>query len=210
MSRFGPRTRSWSWIGPGLACGALVALSVPPFGWWPLGWLGFAGVALALPGRTRTSRFALGLGAGLGQYVIGLWWVFEFSVPGCLTLMVVSALFMAVALLVTPSASRASVAIGLPAAVLLADWARDRFPLGGFPLGGASLGQTLSPLIPVVRIGGSLLLTGETVLVGVLLAEIARSLATTRRLAPRSRLAAFGSVGVIAALVVAYLYHTGF
>ena len=204
MSSFGPHVRSWSWLGPGVVCGALVALSVPPFGWWPLGWLGFGGLAAALPGRSRTSRFALGLGAGLGQYVIGLWWVFEFSVPGCLTLMLVSALFMAAALLVTPSASRASVAVGLPPAVLLADWARDRFPLGGFPLGGASLGQTLSPLIPVVRIGGSLLLTGETVLAGVLLAEIARSVATTRGLTPRSRLRAFRLAGVIAALAVAF------
>lgn len=158
----------------GVVCGVLVALSVPPFGWWPLAWLGFAGIAFLLRGRTWGRRVALGFGAGLGQYVIGLLWVSEFSIPGCVVLMIVSALFMAAALLVVPSVSRASVAAGLPAAILLADWARDRFPLNGFPLGGASLGQTLSPLIPVVRLGGSLLLSAETALAGVVLAELLR------------------------------------
>ena len=165
----------------GATCGVLIALSVPPFGWWPLGWLGFAGIAWMLPGTRWNARLALGLGAGLGQYVIGLWWVQEFSIPGCVTLMIVSALFVAAAVLVTPSASRASVAAGLPVAMLLSDWLRARFPLGGFPLGGASLGQAVSPLIPVVRIGGSLLLTGETVLAGVVIAEVARAVVARRR-----------------------------
>ncbi|HET7523492.1 MAG TPA: hypothetical protein VFJ79_05040, partial [Acidimicrobiales bacterium] len=106
--------------------------------------------------------------------MIGLWWVQEFSIPGCVALMILSALFTAAAVLVTPSGTPASVAAGLPAAVLLSDWARARFPLGGFPLGGASLGQTLSPLVPTVKLGGSLLLTGETVLVGVAIASAAR------------------------------------
>lgn len=158
----------------GAACGVLIALSLPPFGWWPLGWLGFAGIAYLLPARRWSARLALGLGAGLGQYVIGLWWVQEFSIPGCVALMILSALFMAAAVLITPSGTPASVATGLPAAVLLSDWARARFPLGGFPLGGASLGQTLSPLVPTVKLGGSLLLTGETVLVGVAIASAAR------------------------------------
>ena len=162
----------------------LVALSVPPFGWWLLGWLGFAGIAYLLPGRTWRERLALGFGAGLGQYAIGLFWVSEFSIPGCVVLMIVSALFMSAALLVVPSSRQASVAAGLPAAVVLADWARDRFPLGGFPLGAASLGQTLSPLIPVVRIGGSLLLTGETALAGVVLAQLVRTTLAWRRRSP--------------------------
>lgn len=168
----------------GVVCGVLVALSVPPFGWWPLALLGFAGIAYLLRGRTWGRRLALGFGAGLGQYVIGLLWVSEFSIPGCVVLMIVSALFIAAALLVVPSSSRASVAAGLPAAVLLADWARDRFPLNGFPLGGTSLGQTLSPLIPTVRLGGSLLLTAETALAGVVLAELLRTALALRPAIP--------------------------
>ncbi|HET7523493.1 MAG TPA: hypothetical protein VFJ79_05045 [Acidimicrobiales bacterium] len=50
----------------GAACGVFIALSVPPFGWWPLGWVGFAGIAYLLPQRRWSARLALGLGAGLG------------------------------------------------------------------------------------------------------------------------------------------------
>lgn len=175
----------WYWLAPGAVCGVLIALSVPPFGWWPLAWLGFAGIAYMLPGRTWGERLALGFAAGLGQYVIGLLWVSEFSIPGCVVLMIVSALFTSAALLVVPSSRQMSVAAGLPAAVLLADWARDRFPLGGFPLGGTVLGQTLSPLIPTVRIGGSLLLTAETALAGVVVAQVARALLARPLLARR-------------------------
>ena len=195
----------------GAACGVLIALSLPPFGWWPLGWLGFAGVAYLLPGLRWASRLALGFGAGLGQYVIGLWWVQEFSIPGCVALMVLSALFVAAAVLVTPSATRGHVAAGLPVAVLLSDWLRARFPLGGFPLGGASLGQTLSPLIPTVKLGGSLLLTGETVLAGVVLAEVARLASARRRGAagrprrPRNAALPAGALLVAVAVPVAGL-----
>jgi apolipoprotein N-acyltransferase len=191
------------WFLPGVGCGLLVALSVPPFGWWPLGWLGFAGIAFILPGRTWGSRFALGLGVGLGQYVVGLWWVSEFSIPGCVALMVASALFMAAALLVVPTSSRASVAACLPAAVLLSDWTRDRFPFGGFPLGGASLGQAVSPLVPVVRLGGSLLLTGELVLAGVFLAELARAGHSWHRRARAGRFRVGGGVAALLAVAVA-------
>jgi apolipoprotein N-acyltransferase len=162
------------WGSAGLGCGLLVALSVPPFGFWPFAWFGFAGLALMLPGRSPSARFAMGFGAGLGQYVVGLAWVSEFSIPGCAALMVLGGLFVAFTLLVVPTSRVRTVVLAVPAAFVLSDWVRARFPLGGFPLGGTSLGQALSPLVPSTRIGGSLLLTGETVLVGVAMAQLVR------------------------------------
>jgi apolipoprotein N-acyltransferase len=117
----------------------------------------------------------IGLGAGVGQYVLGLWWVQEFSVPGWIALIVVSGLYVVVALVLVPTGRRRWVAVGLPAAVVAVEWARDRFPLHGFPLGGMVLGQVASPLAPILRLGGSLLLTGLAALAGVALAEIARA-----------------------------------
>ena len=185
-----PRKRgvraSLGWLGGGTLCGILVALSIPPFGFWPLAWLGFAALAFMVPGRSLSERALLGLGAGLGQFAIGLAWVSEFSIPGCVALIIVSALFVCAALVITPSRRPAAMAIGMPAAFVLSDWLRARFPLGGFPLGGISLGQSLSPLVPSLRLGGSLLLTGETVLVGVVVAEIVR--AASGRLMSKSSL----------------------
>ena len=170
----GGRLAILRWGSAGIACGALIALSVPPFGFWPLAWLGFAALALMLPGRSAGFRFTIGLGAGLGQYVIGLAWVSEFSIPGSVALMILGALFVGLTLLAVPTSRVRTVALAMPAAFVLSDWARARFPLGGFPLGGTSLGQALSPLVPSTRIGGSLLLTGETVLVGVSMAHAIR------------------------------------
>ena len=148
---------------------------MPPFGWWPLAWLGFAGIAFLLPGQPVRTRILLGLGAGAGQFVIGLWWVQEFSIPGWIALIVVSGLYTTAAVALVPTGRRSSVAIGLPVAMMLAEWARDRFPLGGFPLGEVALGQVASPLAPTLRLGGSLLLTGVAALCGVGLAELAEA-----------------------------------
>jgi apolipoprotein N-acyltransferase len=166
------RGRWAAWLGLGVVCGALVGLSIPPFGWWPLAWLGFAVLAVAIPGRPVRGRVALGAGLGVGQFVIGLWWVQQFSIPGYLTLVIVGAFYFAVAVALVPSDRRRWVAIALPATLVLAEWVRDRYPLGGFPLGAASLGQAAGPLAPAVRLGGSLLLMGVTVLAGVALAEV--------------------------------------
>jgi apolipoprotein N-acyltransferase len=172
MSPRRPALKRWSaQLAAGFGCGFLVAMSVPPFGWWPLAWLGFAGLALLIVGQRLPGRARIGLGAGLGQFVPGLWWVQEFSVPGCVVLMLVSALFVAVACSLVPSSRRRGIVLGLPALIVVMEWVRDRFPLGGFPMGGAALGQTLSLLAPSLRLGGSLLLLGTTVLAGAALTE---------------------------------------
>ena len=170
----------WAPFTAAVGCGVLVALSVPPFGFWPLAWLGVAGVALLLPGAPLPARLRLGAGFGLGQYVIGLWWVHEFSVPGYVGLVVLSALFATAAVGVVPTGRMRTVALALPATLTLADWARDRYPLGGFPLGGISLGQAGGPLAPGLRIGGSLLLTAETAWAGVAIALGVQMLRTWR------------------------------
>ncbi len=164
----------WWGFGVGVAAGGLVALSIPPFGWWPLAWLGLAALALVLPGTTGRQRLAIGAGFGLATYLIGLLWVQEFSVYGYVAVVLVSALYAMAAMWLVPSRTRAGVAVALPCLFVLADWARDRFPLGGLPLGGLALGQAAGPLAPILRLGGSLALTGETVLVGVVLAELVR------------------------------------
>jgi apolipoprotein N-acyltransferase len=161
-------------LAVGAVAGGLVALSLPPFGWWPLAWVGFAVLAATLPGRPWRVRLALGAGFGVVDYVIGLLWVQEFSVFGYVAVVVVSALYATVAVVLVPSGRREWVAVALPCLFVLSDWARDRFPLGGLPLAGAALGQVASPLAPVLRLGGSLALVAETVLVGVALAELAR------------------------------------
>jgi apolipoprotein N-acyltransferase len=173
--------RWWGWLAAGLGCGVLIGLSIPPFGWWPLAWIGFAGIALLLPGQPIRTRALLGLGAGAGQYILGLLWVEEFSIPGWIALIVVSALYVTLAIVLVPTGRSLWVAMALPAAMVATEWARDRFPLHGFPLGEMALGQVASPLAPTLRLGGSLLLTAMAVLAGVAIAEVVRALQSWRR-----------------------------
>ncbi|MGI8492257.1 MAG: apolipoprotein N-acyltransferase, partial [Acidimicrobiales bacterium] len=159
-------------LATGVVAGALIALSVPPFAWWPLAIAGYGLVALLLRGTRIRQRIALGLATGIAQYVIGVWWVNEFSIFGAVALMLLGAVWVAAALAIAGGRRWWRIAVGLPGAMVLSDWARANFPLGGFPLAGTSLGQANSPLAVSVRLGGALLLTGVTALSGVALAML--------------------------------------
>ncbi len=159
----------------GVAAGALVALSLPPFGWWPLGCFGLALVAAALPGLGLARRVVLGAGWGLAQFAIGIAWTEQFSAYGFVILLIVCAAFTCLSAAIVPTGRDWTVAVGLPASVMLVTWSRDRFPLHGFPLAGTELGQAAGPLEWAVKLGGGLLLSGETTLVGVTLALVAKA-----------------------------------
>jgi apolipoprotein N-acyltransferase len=177
-----------------------------------LAWVGFACLALLIAGRNPLSRAAIGFSAGVGQFALGILWVQEFSIPGYLALVVISSLFVTAALTLVPAGRHRGIVLAMPALFVVAEWLRDRFPLGGFPLGSSALGQAGSPLAPSLRLGGSVLLTGETVLVGVVLAATVR--VVRARLARRGAGSAWtlpgrsfrwelGALAVLVALVVA-------
>lgn len=198
--------RWWQDTLLGAVAGALVALSLPPFGWWPLGWLGLAVLAWLLPGRSWRRRVALGAGFGIADYVIGLLWVQEFSVAGYVGVVVISSLYAVLAVAVVPTTRRLYVAVGLPCTLVLADWARDHFPLGGLPLAGLALGQASGPLAPALRVGGGLGLVAATALVGVALAGLARAAldaAGARKLERAAGISAVRGAALPAILVVA-------
>jgi apolipoprotein N-acyltransferase len=189
-----------------------VALSIPPFGWWPLAWLGYAALAWSLWRSSPRRRFAAGAAFGLGQYLISIWWVTEFNGFGYGVLVLVVALFSAVAALFVPGRRFRGVALGLPALLVLAEWTLDRFPLGGFPLGSAALGQTRGPLIPLARLGGSLGILAGTVTAGVIVAGLViGALRIVRgrpgRLTPL--VAAAGATAVLVATVLGGLWSPG-
>lgn len=193
-------TRRGRRFGAGAVCGVLVALSIPPFGWWPLAWVGLAGLVLAIAGEGWRARLAVGTGFGLANYFIGLLWVQEFSVYGYVGVVLISTVYAALAVVAVPTGRWRWMAIGAPAAFVLSDWARDRFPVGGLPLAGVALGQASGPFAPVARLGGSLAVTGETVLAGVALAAAVHTgMQWYGRKEPRSRLALPPAVGVVAA-----------
>ena len=142
---------------PSVAAGILLALSLPPFGWWPLGPLGAGLLYWRLGGLGVRARVWSGWLAGLGCDVIGLAWARAFNWYGAVVLIVVEALFFAAAAALTPpQRGRAPAFVG---ACTLAEALRMTWPFGGLPLGGVCLGQAHSPLGQLARLGGPLLIT---------------------------------------------------
>ncbi len=161
---------------PSLAAGVLLALSLPPWGWWPLGPAGAAVLYWRLAGQRRRTRVWAGWLAGVGCYGPGLIWARAFNWYGAVVLIALEALFFAVAALLTPP--RRGRAPAFIAANTLAEAVRMTWPFGGLPLGGVFLGQADGPLLSLARLGGPLLLTAGVWAGGVGIATVVRGLAT--------------------------------
>jgi apolipoprotein N-acyltransferase len=150
---------------------AATALSVAPFGWWPLGPVGLAMLAVAWwhsPSRRR--RAALGFLWAYVQLGITSFWIVEFQAAGLVVLLAMMATFWAVGGALLPTAGRAR-AVAFTGIVAGAEALRGHIPFGGFPMGGIPLGQADSPLSPVARIGGTALLTLVACALGGAIAE---------------------------------------
>ena len=155
---------------PSLGAGVLLAFSLPPWGWWPLGVAGAALFYWRLAGLRARTRLWAGWLAGLGCYVPGLIWVRTFNWYGAVVLIALEALFFAAAAVLTPPwRGRAPAFV---AAGTLAEAVRMTWPFGGLPLGGVFLGQANGPLLQLARIGGPLLLTAGVWAGGVGLATL--------------------------------------
>jgi apolipoprotein N-acyltransferase len=186
---------------PSLVAGVLLALSLPPWGWWPLGLVGAALFYWRLSGLALRTRIWSGWLAGLGCFAIGLAWARAFNWYGALVLVLVEALFFAAAAACTPpDRGRAPAFVG---ACTLAEALRTAWPFGGLPLGGVFLGQADGPLLQLARLGGPLLITAGVYAGGVALATLfswARA-----RVASAPAPAAWGALAVIAGLVALVL-----
>ncbi|PZS23541.1 MAG: apolipoprotein N-acyltransferase [Acidimicrobiales bacterium] len=165
-----PGNRRGSVVVPALVAGGLTAASVPPLGWWPLAWLGLGLLAWRLRGLSARQRGLAGLAAGIALFGPTLYFTAAFNIGGWGILVVGEALFWALAaILVPPGRGRV---LAFPAVLVLAEAARGAWPFGGIPMGGIDLGQMTGPLSPALRLGGPLLVTGLTALIGAALANL--------------------------------------
>jgi apolipoprotein N-acyltransferase len=163
-----------------LGGGTLVALSLPPWGFWPLALIGIMLFEVALgESPTRRQRMLMGFLFGAGWMYLGMAWMVQLTVPGYLVAGTVFASFHLLAELVSPVGPWR--VIGRPAAHALAEALRFSFPFGGVPLATLGMSQVGSPLVGVVRVGGVILLTWLVFQVGIGLVDIVRQVRTGGR-----------------------------
>jgi apolipoprotein N-acyltransferase len=197
-----------------VGAGILLALSLPPWGWWPLAFVGSGLLFWRLHHLSLRWRLLSGWCAGLGCYGLGLFWARSFNWYGALALIVLEAFSMAAAAMMTPPGSEgqdwrqghAQVGrlVSYVGAFTLMEAVRMSWPFGGLPIGGVYLGQAAGPLLDAARLGGPLLLTALVWATGAGLAQGAMSIrggGNTRLLPARTRVMT-GALTIIVVVVV--------
>ena len=181
--------------GSALLLGGVLALSFPPFSWWPLAFVAVAGLALVCRELSLPRAALAGALFGFGFIVVSMWWL-HVIVPG-----------VQAAIAVAEMPFFALLGLGLSASSRLPGWPlwgaccwvgmellRGNVPFGGMPWGRLGTAVVDGPVVAWVRYGGEAGLTLVVALVGMLLAAAVTCL-------PQRRLAALASLGGAVLLV---------
>lgn len=187
-------------IGPrvaGLLCvlaGLTIAGSMPPWGWWPLAFVGIALLDRLLAGQPWKVRFLRGTIVGAAWMFSATVWMWDLTPPGYV---IQGALFSVVygLIAITVPADRGR-RLALPAALTLAALIRWNLPYGGVPLATLAMSQADAPLGQTARIFGPLLTVFLVALVGVGLSAAASGHWRQAALAAGATLAMVGVAAV--------------
>lgn len=152
--------------------GFLIAFSLPPWGWWPLTFVGFALWDYLLNDVTGKQRFFTGWAVGLVWLAMGELWMFDLTAPGyVLVFIVFGGGYGLVSTLAVGDGWRVAT---LPAAIVLFEWFRWSYPFGGVPLATVPMTQVNSPLANVLPFIGPTGLAAVTALTGVAASRLAQ------------------------------------
>ncbi len=174
----GRLVRRWGPSAAAVLSGAAVAASLPPWGWWPLALVGLAGWEALLAGQRALVRARRTWWFAIGWLAPCLVWMWQFSVPGSILVLVWFATYPALAVLALPGPPGDRWrGLGLAGALTAAEALRGRFPFGGMPMASLALGQAGGPLASLGRVGGPLLITWVTALIGTNARRILRGAA---------------------------------
>ncbi|MCY4273715.1 MAG: apolipoprotein N-acyltransferase, partial [bacterium] len=161
------RTSGWTAAGS-VAAGGLVALSMPPWGWWPLALVGLLALERLIAEQPLWARAWRGFGFGAGWLLPATFWMVDFTLPGFLTVVAVfSVLYGVVGAACPPGRSRWA---ALPGLFVVAAAIRWRWPFGGVPLATLPMSQIDTPWATTVRVLGPLLLVGVSAAIAMALA----------------------------------------
>ena len=165
---------SW-WRRPVAAAagGLLVALSMPPWGFWPLAFVGVAVFGWSNEGESSPGRRAIaGFAFGVGWMYLALAWMWFLTVPGYLVAGLWFSGLHAAAAAIAPSGRWSPV--GRAAAHTAVEALRFAFPFGGVPLASLAISQAGGPLLGLARVGGAVLVTWFVFQVGFALPSLVR------------------------------------
>jgi apolipoprotein N-acyltransferase len=146
---------------------------MPPWGWWPLAFVGLAAFsAIEYRARTTAERFSAGLLFGCGWYLPSMSWMWFLTAPGyVIAALLFASLHGVASVLSGHSRLDSSHVVAAPALHTLAETLRLSFPFGGVPLATLGISQVAAPFRSVAGLGGVIALTWTTWQIGALLAR---------------------------------------
>jgi apolipoprotein N-acyltransferase len=186
-----PATR-WTTLAGCVAAGALLCLSLPPFGFWPLAFGGLVLLDRLVADRPVRARFARGWLVAMACFVPSLSWMTALTAPGYVIACVAYSGMLGAGIAAAPPGRGRWLA--LAGTWTLAELVRWSWPFGGVPLANLAIGQVAGPLAGVLRVGGGVLLVAVTVLAGQAVAAALR-----RAWAPAGALFAMTALVVVGA-----------
>ena len=130
---------------------------MPPWGWWPLAFVGVAWLhRLGTRASTRKRAFVSGTLFGIGWLLPATAWMWFISAPGWIVVALMYALLHGAAEAVAWNIKRVMLR---PLAHVLVEAVRFSWPFGGIPLASIAISQSQSPVAPLVRIIGAIGIT---------------------------------------------------
>ncbi len=176
-----------------------LAFSMPPWGWWPMAFLSFFFLDQLLSQvLAQRERFWTGFTFGVGWLFPSTFWMVALTVPGYIIQGLLFSTFVGIAALLVPRGTWRWFA--LPAAFVILEAVRYRWPFGGVPLATLAMSQSRAPLGHTVRILGPLFLSALVVAAGIFL-----SLAWEKRW----KFAAAAGVGILAMWAIGFAVPNG-
>jgi apolipoprotein N-acyltransferase len=179
-----------------LVAGLLIALSMPPWGFWPGALLGSA-LFISLSAERNRDRFMLGLIFGISWFGPTTAWMYFLTAPGYVIAVVFFAALHACAAAIARDSKIAKIG-----AHSLVEMIRLVAPFGGIPLATLGISQANGPLLPVARLGGVPLLTLVVFTIGALVTELRATWNTSTR-PSRSWMASATTVTALLAIAIA-------
>ena len=143
--------------------GLLVAASMPPWGWWPLAFIGIALYGSAAL-RRRDNAFPTGFLFAAAWFLPSMAWMWFLTAPGYIVAILIFCVMHGIASYVaaTLSANDYSHRTALIVCHSLAEVLRLSFPFGGVPLATLAIGQVSGPLADLAPLMGVIGITTAT------------------------------------------------
>jgi len=146
-----------------LAAGLLVAASMPPWGWWPLGFVGIAMYG-AVAVKQREKSFYAGFLFAAAWFLPSMAWMWFLTAPGYIAAILIFCVMHGIAsyIATTLSTTETSHRSALIICHSLAEVVRLSFPFGGVPLATLAIGQVSGPLADLAPLMGVIGITTAT------------------------------------------------